>query len=246
MRILLVSVTGRASQIRTKRGAHLVPRSVWSSRKEAKALGVERRVRKQLEGRHHLVTDDRVRDGVDRCQRDAGEAGEDPLHRRCREVLAVDAEPVGVATGEVEESFLVPVGQIAAPVDPIPQLCGARLRRFSSSPRSSPLPACWPALRSPARGSAAGASSSNFAGAHSAPVPGSRTSTPSAARPSAPGGMSGVRVTLITPSVEPKASVTTQPNRLWKRSMSCSVASLPKARTRLFSKSSGRSGVARM
>ena len=69
---------------------------------------------------------------------------------------------------------------------------------------------------------------------------------PSPPRPSAPGGMSGVRCTTAPPSVDPYESMTGTPKRREKRSMSRSAPSFPNTRRSELSASSGRSGVARM
>src|SRR5580704_12257693 len=46
---------------------------------------------------------------------------EDPLNGGRREVLAVDPEPVVVASGEIEEAGLVAIGQITRPVPALAQ-----------------------------------------------------------------------------------------------------------------------------
>ncbi len=62
--------------------------------------------------------------GVHRGGRHAVEARQDALDGRGGEVLAVDAQPVGGATGEPEEPLVVAICQIAAPVPAVARPLG--------------------------------------------------------------------------------------------------------------------------
>ena len=128
MSTLLVAVMGSSLVMRTKRGAHFVPRSPWAARKAGRSVAVEPvESGAQLHGRHDLVAHDRIGHGVDGGQGDVGMALQDPLDRRRGEVLAVHPQPVVVAPGEIEEPVLVPVGQVAGPVPALAQAGPLRL-----------------------------------------------------------------------------------------------------------------------
>ena len=68
----------------------------------------------QHEPRHHLVAGLVVGHAVDRGEHHVGVARERGLDRAGREVLAVDADPVGVAPREVEVAVVVEVAEVAA------------------------------------------------------------------------------------------------------------------------------------
>jgi hypothetical protein len=78
-------------------------------------------------GRHDLVAGHRVRHRVDRHGVGALVAGEDVLDHRGGQVLAVDAEAVVGAAGEVEEAVGVPVEEVAGPVPALAAPGGVRL-----------------------------------------------------------------------------------------------------------------------
>ena len=145
-----VAVDGSPSVTRTKRGIHLGDRSDCASRNATNAVGIERRPVAQVQRDHHLVADVDRRHRVDRGEHDVGMAGEHQLDRRGREVLAVDAQPVASAAGEVEEAVLVAVAEVAGPVHAVAHALGvgfgvvvvaleaAARRRGSRSRRSPP------------------------------------------------------------------------------------------------------------
>src|SRR5690606_5168861 len=72
---------------------------------------------------HDLVPRVHVGHAVHRGYHHVGMTGHHRLDRPGREVLAVDADPVGVAPGEVEVAVLVQVAQVAAPE---PAVAGGR------------------------------------------------------------------------------------------------------------------------
>ena len=192
--------------MRTKRGAHLVPRSALGGeeRAEARRRRTSRPARSSMRG-HHLVAGDRVGHAVDRDRGDVGMAAEDALDRRGREVLAVDADPVGGAAGEVEDAVVVAVAEVARPVPAVATALGGRLGvvvvALEHEPRVAPHDL---ADREPRR-SGSRPCSSNSARGHSTPVAGSTTATsaPAAGTPSAPGLASRTGVMMIAPSLEP-------------------------------------------
>ena len=233
--------------MRTKRGAHFVPRSSWAARKSAQAVRVERvQAGTKLHRGHDLIAHDRVGHGVDGGEDHVGMALQDALDRRRPRS---SRRPRAASRGRARRSrrSRPRPGRPGRPSSTSPRAAGpARRRRCASSPRS-PAP---PALEtsSPIASSALSSRpcSSKRAGGHSSPVAGSSTTVPSGARPSAPGGVSGVRCTVAPPSVDPYESVTATPKRSAKRATSSGDPSLPKARTSGLSASSGCSGVARM
>ncbi len=69
---------------------------------------------------HDLVAHHLVGHGVDGHLADVGVAGQDALDRRGGEVLAVDPQPLEAPAGEVDEAVGVEVGEVAGPVDAVP------------------------------------------------------------------------------------------------------------------------------
>ena len=152
--------------------------------------------------RHHLVADRLVGDGVHGRLLDRGVAQQDPLDRRGAEVLAVDAQPVGGAAGEVDEAVGVAVGQVAGPVHAAahPLRLGVRVLVVA---------------RERARAGGVHQLAGRGLGVEQPPVgvelrvrrlraasPGRAPSRPSSGRPRQPGGMSGTRCTITAFSVD--------------------------------------------
>ena len=89
-------------------------------------LGVESQTGLELQRDHHLVTDIARRHCVDGHEDNAGEAADDALDWRGREVLTVDAQPVVVASGEVEPPVGVEVAEVARPIPAVASPQGFR------------------------------------------------------------------------------------------------------------------------
>ena len=108
-------------------GGPLRSQIVLGREEEGEVGRFEGRPRRQLQGGHDLITGPGIGDGIDGGGDDAGEPGQDPLHRGGGEVLTVHPQPVGRTTGEVEESGLVAVPEIARPEPPAPGPLGLGL-----------------------------------------------------------------------------------------------------------------------
>ena len=80
-----------------------------------------------MQGDHHSVTDLGIWHSVGRRQHHAGVTHQDSFNGGTREVLAIDANPIGAAAREIEESFCIAVGQIAGPVRAVAQALGVGL-----------------------------------------------------------------------------------------------------------------------
>ena len=127
---------------------------------------------------------------------------QDPLDRSRGEVLAVDTQPVVVTSGEVEEAGFVAVGQVPRPVPALAQ--AGRLGLVVVPVALEAGAACLGdqfadgllCVQQPAALVEAGRRALLAVG---------RVEDDRAlgARPSAPGGVSGVRWTVAPPSVEP-------------------------------------------
>ena len=99
-------------------------------------VGVELDVGAELDRRHHPVAELGVGHAVHRGQHHRLPAQQDALDRRRGEVLAVDPDPVGGATGEVEEAVVVAVARGRRSSTRRRGSARASPLRSSSSPRS--------------------------------------------------------------------------------------------------------------
>ena len=196
-----------------------------------------RRERGRVEGRavaqhqtgHHLVAGLVVGHAVHRREHDVGMRAQRLLDRPGREVLAVDADPVGVATREVEVAVGVEVPEVARPV---PAEAGRLLVRLrvvvvalerTDASGVHDLADALVRVRQPALGVELGDAASRCPSS-------STTLTSGPASPSAPSRRSASRLTAMPPSVAPYASMTSTPNR--RRERRRRPAASPRCRTR--------------
>ena len=197
---LNVSVRGSAAPIRTNDGHCLGPRSGWSARNARNFSASNAAPSAEHQRRHHPVADGRIGDRVHRDLDDVGVAHQDALDRRGAEVLAVDAHPVAESAREIGVAVLVPVGEVAAVVHAAAHPLGFGLGIVVVARETGLRPVAL-------------TNSPIMPGGHGSPVSTSTISTPSGSGPSEPSGVSGVRAIATPPSVEPKPSTTSTPNR---------------------------------
>ena len=128
--------TADPCEIRTNRGIHFGERSDCARRNATKPSASNVGAFVQVHRDHHLVADLRRRHRVDRGEHDVGVARDHLLDGRGREVLAVDAQPVGVAARRSRRSRRRR-GSRGRRSSTCRRACAARwLRGCCSSPRS--------------------------------------------------------------------------------------------------------------
>ena len=110
--------------MRTKRGAHLVPRSGWAATNAENPGGSNRAPARSSRAAITWSPEVRVGNGVDGARRHVGVTLEDPLDGGGGEVLGVDAQAVTQASGEVEVALLVAIAEVSAPVPPVVHALG--------------------------------------------------------------------------------------------------------------------------
>src|SRR5437870_851177 len=94
---------------------HSLPQATSSSI-DPKGGGVEYRAVAEHEAGHDLIPGLVVGHAVHACEHHFGVPAQRRLDRPGREVLAVDAQPVGVASREVQIAVVVQVSEVAGPV----------------------------------------------------------------------------------------------------------------------------------
>jgi hypothetical protein len=102
--------------MRTHVGCHFGDRSSCSARKRANPSGSNVAPMAERQRRHRAIAGLGVGHAVHRAEEHVGMALQDLLDGASEEVLAVDAEPLDVATREVDEAVGVAIAEIAGVV----------------------------------------------------------------------------------------------------------------------------------